>query len=167
MEKLRLVFAMMTFMVFCLLSIVNAQSSNDTATYEDVKKETRELINTLQQYGADQRDLAVKEADLALKRLDGRIDELETRVDNNWDNMTQTARQKTRASLRVLRQQRNELAEWYGSFKNSSVDAWERVKKGFSDAYQAISDSWEQAKSEYDRENMRIHLKQRRSSATE
>jgi hypothetical protein len=37
--------------------------------------------------------------------------------------MTQAARQKNRANMKALRQQRNELAEWYGSFQNSSADA--------------------------------------------
>ena len=108
------------------------------------------MIDTLQQYTAEQRDQAVKEAEQALEKLDRRIDELETRVDNNWDNMTQAARKKARASLKALRKQRNELAEWYGSFKNSSAGAWEQMKKGFSDAYQSLSDSWEKALREYD-----------------
>jgi chromosome segregation ATPase len=144
---------MLAVMTLCFMPLAQAQSGNDTATAQDVKKETKELINTLQQYTVAQRDQAVKEADQALKKLDGRIDALESRVDNNWDKMTQAARQKARASLKALRQQRNELAEWYGSFKNSSADAWEQMKKGFSDAYQAISDSWEKAKSEYDKDN--------------
>ena len=67
--------------------------------------------------------------------------------------MTQAARQKVRANLKALRQQRKELAEWYGSFKNSSADAWEQMKKGFSDAYQTMSDSLEKAKSKYDKVN--------------
>lgn len=153
MRKNTLILTMITVMTLCFIPLAQAQSGNDTVTAQDVKKETKELINTLQQYTVDQRDQAVKEADQALKKLDGRIDALESRVDNNWDKMTQTARQKARASLKALRQQRNELAEWYGSFKNSSADAWEQMKKGFSDAYQAISDSWEKAKSEYDKDN--------------
>jgi hypothetical protein len=80
-------------------------------------------------------------------------DALESRVDNEWDQMTQTAREKARANLKTLRQQRNELAEWYGSFKNSSAGAWEQMKKGFSDAYQAMSDAWEKAQSEFDSDN--------------
>ncbi|MEA2060102.1 MAG: hypothetical protein U9P10_06235 [Thermodesulfobacteriota bacterium] len=45
------------------MPIVQAQSGNDTVTAQDVKKETKELINTLQQYTVDQRDQAIKEAD--------------------------------------------------------------------------------------------------------
>ncbi len=153
MRKNRLIVSMIAVMVFCFIPIVQAQSGNDTVTAQDVKKETKELINTLQQYTVDQRDHAVKEADQAIKKVDSRMDALESRVDNEWDQMTQAAREKARANLKALRQQRNELAEWYGSFKNSSAGAWEQMKKGFSDAYQAMSDSWEKAKSEFDTDN--------------
>jgi len=153
MRKNTLIATIITVMSLCFMPIAQAQSGNDTVTAQDVKKETKELIDTLQQYTAKQRDQAVKEADQALKKLDGRIDKLENRVDNNWDNMTQAARRKARANLKALRKQRNELAEWYGSFKNSSAGAWEQMKKGFSDAYQALSDSWEKAKREYDSGN--------------
>lgn len=153
MRKITLILTMITVMALCFIPLAQAQSGNDTTTAQDVKKETQELINTLKQYTIDQRDQAVREADQALEKLDGRLDELESRVDRNWNQMTQAARQKARANLKTLRQQRNELAEWYGSFKNSSADAWEQMKKGFSDAYQTISDSWEKAKSEYDKDN--------------
>lgn len=151
MRKNTLIFTVMAVMTLCfLIPIAQAESGNDTITAQDVKKETKELINTLKQYTAEQREQAVGETEKALKKLDVRIDELETRVDNNWDKMTQAARQKARDNLKALRQQRNELAEWYGSLKISSVDAWEQMKKGFTDAYQSMSDSWEKAKSEYD-----------------
>lgn len=153
MRKKRLILSMIVVMVLCFMPTVQAQSGNDTVTAQDVKKETKQLINTLQQYTVDQRDQAVKEADQAIKKVDARIDALESRVDNEWDQMTQTAREKARANLKTLRRQRNELAEWYGSFKNSSQGAWGQMKKGFSDAYQAMSDSWEKAKSEFDTDN--------------
>jgi len=153
MRKNTLILTIIAVMMFCFMPIAQAQSDKDTVTAQDVKKETKEFLSTLKQYTADQRDQAVKVADQALKKLDERIDELESRVDNNWDKMTQAAHQKARANLKALRKQRNELAEWYGSFKNSSAGAWEHMKKGFSDAYQAISDSWEKAKNEYDTDN--------------
>ena len=153
MQKNRLILTFVAVMTLCFMPLVQAQSGKDAATAQAVKKETKELIKTLQQYTVEQRDQAVKKADQALKKVDGRIDALESRVDNNWDQMTQAARQKTRANLKALRQQRNELAEWYGGFKNSSVGAWEQMKKGFSDAYQAMSASWEKAKREFDDSN--------------
>lgn len=150
MRKNIMILNLIVVMTFFVMAIAQAQTGDDTATAQDVKKETKELINALQHYTIEQRDQAINEADQALTKLDGRIEELEARIDSNWDKMTQAARQKARASLKALRQQRNELAEWYGSFKNSSSGAWDRMKKGFSEAYQAMSDSWQKAKREYD-----------------
>ena len=153
MLKNTLILTMVAVMTLCFIPIVNAQSGNSTVTARDVKKETKKLINSLQQYTFNQRKKALKEVDQALKKLDERIDELQSRVDSNWDNMTQAARQKAKTNLKALRQQRNELAEWYGNLKNSSADAWGEMKKGFSDAYQAMSNAWKKAKQEYDTDN--------------
>jgi len=152
MRKKTLIITMIAVLMLFFIPTSQTKAGNDTVTSRDVKAETKEMINTLQQYTIDQRDQAMKEAKQAMDNIDARIDELESRVDNNWDKMTQAAREEARANLKALRQQRNELSEWYGSFKNSSEDAWEQMKNGFSDAYQALSDSWEKAKSEYDAE---------------
>jgi chromosome segregation ATPase len=143
---------MIAVMMLFFVTTSQSKAGNDTVTSKDVKAETKEMISTLQQYTIDQRDQAMKDAEQAMDTIDARIDALESRVDNNWDKMTQAAREEARANLKALRQQRNDLSEWYGSFKNSSADAWEQMKKGFSDAYQVLSDSWEKAKSEYDSE---------------
>ncbi len=152
MKKNTLMITMIAVIMLCFIPNSQAKSGNETVTSQDVKAETKEMISTLQQYTIEQRDQAMKEAEQAMDSIDARIDALESRVDNNWDKMNQAAREKARANLKAMRQQRNELSEWYGSFKNSSTDAWEQMKKGFSDAYQALSDSWEKAKSEYDEE---------------
>ncbi len=153
MGKSTRIVTLITAMIFVFFLSVQAQSGGDTVTAQEVEKETKELINALQQYSIEQRDQAVKEIDQALKRLDGQIDELEERVENNWDTMSQAARQKAIENRKALRQQRIELAERYGSFKNSSINSWKEMKKGFSDAYQEMSDSWEQAIKEYNKDN--------------
>ena len=150
MSKNTLNAAIITIMALFFVTLAQAQSGNNRAKAEDVKKETQELIKTLEQYTVEQRDQAIKEAEQALNKLDGRIAGLETQVDNNWDDMTREARETARGSLRALREQRNALAEWYGGFKNSSASAWEEMKKGFSDAYQTMSSSLQKAWSQYE-----------------
>lgn len=39
--------------------------------------------------------------------------------------------------------------EWYGGMKHSSAGAWNQMKKGFSDAYQSLYDSWKKATDEF------------------
>jgi len=132
----------------CFLPVSYAQASDDKTTIEDVKRETQELISKIKGYTADQRDEAIKQTNQALKKLDNRIDALETTISNNWDQIDKAAREKAQNSLKELRKQRIELAEWYGGLKNSSGSAWEQMKKGFSDAYQNIIDAWEKVKRE-------------------
>lgn len=130
-----------------------AQSDEDGTTAQDVEEETTQLINTLRQYTAEQRDQAIDEAGQALEKLDGQINELENRIERNWDTMSQQARQQARDNLDSLRERRSELADWYDNFRNSSAGAWDEMKAGFTGAYKVMSDSWVNAKREFEADN--------------
>jgi len=146
------VFALVVMVIAILgrAPLCHAATSSDDASIEDVKRETKELLQTLKAYSADQRDEAIQKTKTALDRLDKRIEALEARIDRDWDKMDAAAREKARANRKALREQRAQVAEWYGKLKGSSVEAWEHVKKGFADAYRALSDAWEASETEPD-----------------
>ena len=125
-----------------------AVTSTEKSPIEEVKQETQKLLQTLDAYTTDQKDEAIHKTKMALDKLDKRIDALEAHVDENWDKMDKDARKKARDSLKALRKQRNQVAEWYGSLKSSTENAWEHMKKGFSDAYKALNDAWEKSENE-------------------
>jgi uncharacterized membrane-anchored protein YjiN (DUF445 family) len=135
--------------VFAIVPLCDAGTSNYKTSIEEVKQETQDLIQTLKAYSADQRDEAIQKTKSVLENIDQRIDALETRIDNNWDSMNRAARENARKSLKTLHKQRTKVAEWYGSMKSSSVDAWEHMKKGFSEAYEALYDAWEKSEKEF------------------
>lgn len=135
--------------MFFVTPLCYAESSEEKRSIKEVKQETQDLIQALGAYTADQRDEAVQRAKTALNNLDERIDAMEKRIDDNWDQMNKAAREKARANLKALHKQRVEVAEWYGSLKTSSVEAWEHMKKGFSDAYKALGDAWEKSAKEF------------------
>ncbi|QEW06419.1 sll1863 family stress response protein [Nitrincola iocasae] len=147
-------FAILIVTAICFTPVIYAQTganeSNHEVTTQDIQTETRELIETLQQYSVEQRDEAVNATEQMLESLDQRIDVLQRRIDNNWDEMSDEARQTTRDNMRALREQRNKLSEWYGGLKNSTDSAWDQMKAGFSDAYSSMSNAWEKAKNEYE-----------------
>jgi ElaB/YqjD/DUF883 family membrane-anchored ribosome-binding protein len=126
-----------------------AQTTNTNTSIEEVKKETQDLLQTIKSYTADKRDEAVQKTKDGLDKVDKRIDALEARVDENWDKMSDPARKKARENLETLRKQRNKVAEWYGSMKTSSADAWDHTKKGFSDAYKDLEGAWKKTKKEF------------------
>jgi hypothetical protein len=134
---------------FGLTPVSYVMASNDKTSIEEVKKETSELTETLKAYTADKRDEALEESNAAMDRLDERIDTLEARVDDSWDEMNQAVRDKARASLKTLRKERTDVAEWYGSMKTSSQGAWEEMKTGFSNAYSDLEKAWEKAEVEF------------------
>jgi uncharacterized protein YukE len=127
----------------------SAAPASDKASLEDVKKESKDLIQTLKGYSAAQRDEAIAKIKVTLDDLDQRINALEATIDASWEKMDKTGRENARTSLQELRKERTEVAEWYGSLKNSSADAWEQTKKVFSDAYKDLSDAWEKSEIEY------------------
>lgn len=127
----------------------DAQTGNAGTSIEEVNKQTRELLRTLGAYGADKKDEAVQKAKNGLNNLDKRIDAIETSIDENWDTMSDGARKEARKSLKALRKQRSQVAEWYGSMKTGSANTWDHVKKGFSDAYKDLEDAWEKSEKEF------------------
>ncbi|MBI5594038.1 MAG: hypothetical protein HY881_26620 [Deltaproteobacteria bacterium] len=132
---------------FCALVLIgmlgisplcHAQTSGDKTSTGAVKQETQ-----------DQRDEAVHKSKEDLDNLDKRIDELEAHIDESWDKMNKAARENARASLKELRKQRTQVAEWYGSLKSSAGDVWKRMEKGFSDAVKSLNDTWEKTEKEF------------------
>jgi len=143
------------FMVTGLLGIVplcHAETASDKTSTAEVKQKSPDFlhyIETLNTYTVDQRDEVIHKTKAALDDQDKRIDALEASVDESWDKMDMAAREKVRASLKALHRQRIKVAEWYGSLKSSTDDAWEHMKKGFSDAYMDLNDAWEKSEKEF------------------
>ncbi len=140
--------AMVLIGVLGITPLCCAQASTDKTSIQEVKQETQDLLQTLGAYSAGQKDEAIRRTKAAVDKLDKRINALEARVDERWDKMDKGARKNARDSLKALRQQRNQVAEWYGRLKESTENAWEHMKEGFSDAYKGLNDAWEKSEND-------------------
>jgi len=125
------------------------ETTADTPDLGQVKREWADTVEALKGYTAAQRDAAVARAKQTLDAMDTRIEQLESRLRQQRDKLTESARETQEATLRTLRTQRNEVAEWYGAMKHSSASAWGTVKQGFIDSYDVLSDSFSKAWSEF------------------
>ncbi len=125
---------------------VAAQARDDASERKDVRKELAEAAEAIRSYSAEKSEQASRRAKEALEALDARVDALQSQID--WDKMDQVAREKAAAAMQALQQQRKLVAERYESLKNSAPAAWERMRKGFSDAYDSLRAAWEKAEKE-------------------
>lgn len=114
----------------------------------EVKKEVQEATETIRKYSIEQRDEAVKSTKSTLDKMDKRIDQMESDLNRKWKHMTESAREQKQKSLRVLKKKRNEVSEWYGGLKHGSANAWEEIKTGFSNAYEALGQAVNKAEKE-------------------
>lgn len=145
---MRTLSVVMTLIMLGAILSCDAEVPGDDTSAEEVKRETRELLDALGSYTADQREEALERSRGALDRLDERIEALDAKVRENWNEMDAETREQTLESLEALRERRMKLAEWYGGMKNSAGEAWQHVKGGFSDAYRSFSESLEESEEE-------------------
>lgn len=129
---------------------VFAETDTKMTTFEQVQQETQELMQTIGSYTADKKDEAVEAARESMNKIDQRLEALQAEFDEDFDQMSDAAREEARESMKTLREKRNQLAEWYGSMKASSADSWDNMKDGFSDAYQDLAEAWEETAKEFD-----------------
>ncbi len=133
----------------CFSAQASAQAADDKTTVAQISQQTQDLLKSLKAYSIEQRDEAMQKTKAALDNLDERIHQLETGIANNWDEMDAARREQSRLSLTAMRDQRVQVAEWYGSMKHSSAGAWGQMKTGFSSAYSALHDAWQKAEKEF------------------
>ena len=108
-----------------------------------------EAVCAIKNYSVNQKDEAVKDIKKLIDNLDARIESVENWMEKKQSQMSQTTREKAKATLKELRKQRNEVAEWYGGLKYSSAEAWEDVKQGFSNGYNTLTKSLSKALNEF------------------
>lgn len=130
----------------CLLtSLWLGWSANVTAANDAVKQDMSNKVGAaagaIKNYTVAQKDEAIKHAKATLDELDARIKQTEDRLDKEWNHMDKAARETSRTSMRNLREQRTELADWYGQLKQSSATVWEQVQHSFIESYELVRES--------------------------
>ncbi|WP_148863800.1 sll1863 family stress response protein [Marinobacter fonticola] len=139
-----------------IVGFTAVQADDNDVSVEALKQDTQALAQKLESYTADQREDAIQAINQTLDALDKRIDSLEEGLAENWDEMSDEAREETQRSLDALKDQRAKVAEWYARLKDSSVSAWSAIKGEFADAYDRLSEAWRNAEDEVDEETEKL-----------
>ncbi len=122
-----------------------AQDGSASTTADDVRAEISEAVDAIARYSEHQREQALAEARDVLTRIDAQVERREQALREDWATMSDSARETARARLRDLREARNTLGERYGAAQAGTSSAWEELKDGFSNAWEAFSEEWTKA----------------------
>jgi len=146
------IYVVLAFSIICIFATQGAYASEESessTTAKEVKQEVAEAVCAIKNYSVNQKDEAVKDIKKLIDNSDARIESVENWMEKKQSQMSQTTREKAKATLKELRKQRNEVAEWYGGLKYSSAEAWEDVKQGFSNGYNTLTKSLSKALNEF------------------
>jgi hypothetical protein len=114
-----------------------------------VRYHAGKAVEALKELTAEQRDEALGQAKATIDQLDEKIVGLQQHLYNRWDQMDQSARDRTRHLLDTLSRERNQVAQWYGAMMQSSAQAWNDVKEGFMKSFTDLNASFQKAQEEY------------------
>jgi hypothetical protein len=117
--------------------------SEESTSLEEVWNKADKAMDAIESYSVEQRDQAVASVKETVADLDRAIDRLEVRIADEWSKMDEAARENARSALKSLREKRNELSEWLGGLKYGSAKAWEEIKEGFIDGFEAFRESFD------------------------
>ena len=119
------------------------QTSVDKASIQEAKKDTEDLLSALKNYTADQRDEAIDKTKAALDKLEMQISTIESRIDNYSDATDSATRDEDHGYLKILNEQRTNVANWYNSLKISTADTWEQMKQDITKTVTALNQAGE------------------------
>ena len=132
--------------LFCLANVIFMLCATTyAASKEDLKKEISEAASAIGEYSVDQKDIAIAEAKEMMRKMDKSMDDAESSMKENWHSLEESSKQSYELSKKEFHEQRKEMADWLDKMQGSSADAWEETQKGFSDAHDDLSSSWEKA----------------------
>jgi predicted nucleic acid-binding Zn-ribbon protein len=109
---------------------------------DKVQTETKQAAVDMKDYTYAQKDEFVKTMQGQLDALNKDLDQLSAKIDSSSDAVKAEAKPK----LQALRDQTAQLNKQLDDVKNATESTWDSVKAGFSKAYDATEDGFNQAR---------------------
>ncbi len=128
-------------LLVCLLAFTYTHA-NEALT---LGQQLDNAIDSIKEFSHDKKEKTLSQVEMALHALDARINDLEKRRDQKWDSMDQATRTQANNSLQTLHENRAEVAQWLANMKQSTTHAWSKIKRGLSNAFSALEESWHHA----------------------
>ena len=109
---------------------------------DQVQTETKAAVQNMKDYTFAQKDEFVKAMRVQLDALNKDLDQLSAKIDSSSDAVKAEAKPK----LQALRDRAAKLNKQLDEAKNATESTWDSVKAGFTKAYDATKDGFNEAR---------------------
>ncbi len=128
-----------------VMPLAQAAEDDSEATVESLRQEMQSLNQELSDFTAERRERLMTNIEDVLGALDARIATLENRLQEGWDGADKIARAQAQTALASLHRERARVTEWHQRMQDSADFTWESMKEGFNDAFDKLSEAWQNA----------------------
>lgn len=118
-------------------------ASGPAVTEEDLKKESREALETARQYTAQQKEAFHR-------RMQGELDEMERKIEGlkrEAERASETARREAEKHIRELERETARAETRLKELEAAGGEAWEELKSGLNAALKDLQRSYDRARS--------------------
>jgi len=138
-------FFVFSFFMVGLLFGCGGQEEQQAVTEEDVKKETKEAVETAGAYAEAKKEEYQKKLDAQLEKYQQKIDALQAqgRV------MTQDAKDTLNEKLETLMDKKEALQQKADELESKSGQAWQDLKAGIDESLEDLNTALEKAASRF------------------
>ena len=132
----------LTILLLAMFSI-SMSATAQHGNFEELQHDTHEVMESLGDYTAQQRDAVVSEVNQSLTQLDRYTERMQERIDANMQVMSIESQELARDAMEKLREQRAVVNVHLEQLANNTTDTWDEVKDGFVEAYEQMYEAWE------------------------
>jgi TolA-binding protein len=126
-----------------------AEKSDTKVTYEDVKKESKEAMETAKEYTQEKKEEYLMQMRAKLDEFNKEIQELQSKAASNAIGLKEASKEELNQSMKELAEKKKAAAEKIDELKNASGDAWDDIKTGADSAMDELSKALERARSDF------------------
>ncbi|MCM8539163.1 MAG: hypothetical protein NE328_02740, partial [Lentisphaeraceae bacterium] len=117
-------------------------TNKSSSAFDKAKESMKDANASLAEMTVAQKEDALEAVELSLDEIDEQIEAFEDWYDEKESTMSESTKKRYKDSLAILKKQKDVVEVWEEKLEESTPDTWDNVKKGFSNAYSSMANSW-------------------------
>jgi hypothetical protein len=129
---------------------VSGNQSKMETTAKGVTQGTKEAMETVKNFTADQKEQYIKMINAKLEEYDQKIDDLMTNAASKASELKGQDKDNWEKSVATLGEKQDAFALKIDELKSADSDKWESSKSGVDSAFKELSDAYNETLSQFD-----------------